>query len=113
MDLAKLLDKVKVFDFAKEMYFDERTAGNKTLSDKSLTRLLKSLAIMGFGISKMFQPANRNELCQKLNLLVQTKQAGTTSDIIIKQNIPTTDNLLEYKCISTKEQRFLLLESSN
>ena len=104
MDLAKLLDKFKVLVSAKEIYFDERAPGNKTLSDKSLTRLLKPLAIMGSGISKMFQPANRNELCQNLNLLVQKKQAGTTSDIIIKQNIPTTDGLLEYQCISTKEQ---------
>ena len=54
MDLAKFLDKFKVLDFAKEMYFDERAPCNKTLSDKSLTRLLESLAIMASGISKMF-----------------------------------------------------------
>ena len=54
MDLAKLLDKFEVLDFAKEMYFDERAPGNKTLSDKHLTRLLKSLAIMASAISKMF-----------------------------------------------------------
>ena len=77
-----------MLDFAKEKYFDERTAGNKTLSDKHLIRLLKSLAIMASAISKMFYPANRDELCQKLNLLVQTNQAGTTFDIIIKQKMP-------------------------
>ena len=42
VDLANLSDK-KMFDFAKEMYFDERVLGNKSTRDISLTRLLNHM----------------------------------------------------------------------
>ena len=53
VDPAKLLDKFKMFDFAKEMYFDERALGNENLRDESFTSLPKSFAIMTSGISKI------------------------------------------------------------
>ena len=35
-----------MFEFANEMYFDEKALGNKSTRDKSLIRLLKSPGIM-------------------------------------------------------------------
>ena len=47
-----------MFEFAKEMSFDEKALGNKSTRDKSLERLLKSPAIMASGISTIFLPGN-------------------------------------------------------
>ena len=46
VDLAKLTDKKLLFDFAKEMYFDEKTLGTESDRDKSLIRLPKLTAFM-------------------------------------------------------------------
>ena len=46
VDLAKLSDKKRLLDFAKEMFFNENVFGSKRTSDKSLMRLLKSPVIM-------------------------------------------------------------------
>ena len=97
-------------DFAKELSFDEKTLGNKSTRDKSLITLLQSPAIKVSGISTKFSPENPNELCDKLNFLLQEKQAGNNSDIIIEENIAIVDKPLEYKRISTTKHRFLLLK---
>ena len=61
-------------------------------------RLPKSPAIMASGISTKFFPENSHELCERVKLLPQEKQAGTISDMINK--------LLENKCISTKQHNY-------
>ena len=86
------------------MYFDEKALGNKNTWDKSPIRLLQSPAIMASGISRMFLPENPNELVGvRSKLLLQGKQAGNNSNIIMEQIIAIADKLLEYKSISTKQ----------
>ena len=48
VDLAKFSDKKLLYDFAKEMYFDEKTPVKKSTRDRSLSILLKSPNIMVF-----------------------------------------------------------------
>ena len=50
VDLASLSDKKLLYDFAKEMHFDERRVGNKSTRDKKLIKLLNSPAIMASGV---------------------------------------------------------------
>ena len=50
VDLANLLDEELLYDLAKEMCFDERASGKKSVRDESLKTLIKSPAIMVFGI---------------------------------------------------------------
>ena len=50
VDLASLLDKKLIYDFAKELYFDVKSMVNKSTQDRSPIRLLKSPAIMAPGI---------------------------------------------------------------
>ena len=52
IDLASLSDKKLMYDFAKEMHFDERRVGNKSTRDKTLIKLLNSPTIKASGISK-------------------------------------------------------------
>ena len=108
---ASLSDKKIMYDFAKEMHFDERRVGNKSTRDRTLKNLLNSPAIMASGITKtIFLSSDPNELCDRLKLLLQEKQAGNISDIINQEIIAIVDKLLEYKCISKKEHKQILIK---
>ena len=68
IDLASLSDKKLMYDFAKEMHFDERRVGNKFTRDKTLIKLLNSPTIKASGISKtIYLSADPNELYDRLN----------------------------------------------
>ena len=103
VDLASLQDKKIMYDFAKDMNFDLRAQSNKSTRDRTLTKLLKSPAIMASGVTTIFLSENPDELCNKLKFLLQEKQAGNNSDIISQEIVALVDKLLEYKCISKKE----------
>ena len=86
-----------MYEFAKELFIDERAIGNKSTRDKSPPSLLKSPGVMisasGFtscykkkSFSKTrFSSSVANELCDKLKVLLQEKQAGNNSDPFIKK----------------------------
>ena len=64
---ASLSDKKLMYDYAKEMHFDERRVGNKSTRDKTLMKLLNSPAIMASGVSKtLFLSSDPEELCDRL-----------------------------------------------
>ena len=46
VDLASLADKKLMYDFAKEMHFDQKAAGKKSTRDETLIKLLKSSGLM-------------------------------------------------------------------
>ena len=110
VDHASLADKKLLYDFAKEMNFDTKALGNKSTRDRTLIKLLKSPAIMASGVSNtIFLSSNPDELCERLNLL-QEKQAGNISDIINQEIVAIVDKLLEYKCISKKQHKQILIK---
>ena len=99
VDLASLSDKKLMFDFAKEIHFDLKAAGNKSSRDRTLIILVKSpgLMVSASGVSKtIFLSSNPDELCNRLKLLLQEKQAGNISDIINPEIVSIVDKLLEY-----------------
>ena len=111
VDLASLSDKKLMYDFAKEMHFDERRVGNKSTRDKTLIKLLNSPAIIVSGVSKtIFLSSDPDELCDKLKLLLQEKYAGNNSNIINEEIVAIIDKLLEYKCISKKQHKQILIK---
>ena len=80
----------------------------------SASSVLSSYKKESFSNSKSnFLSSDPNELCDKLRRLLQGKQAGNYSSINNEEIIAKTDKLLEYKCISTKQLRFLLLSCLN
>ena len=100
-----------MYDFAKEMYFDERGVGNKSTRDRTLIKLLKSPANMASGISKIIiLSSDPDELCNRIKLLLQEKNAGNNSNIINEEIVAIVDKLLEYKCISYKQHRKILIK---
>ena len=111
VDLASLSDKKLLYDFAKEMHFDTKAQGNKSTRDRTLIKLQKSPAIIASGVSKtIFLSSDPDELCNRLKLLLQEKQAGNNSDIINNEIVAIVDKLLEYKCISKKQHEQILIK---
>ena len=109
VDLASLQDKKIMYKFAKELNFDMSARGNKSTRDRTLTKLLKSPAIMASGVT-IFLLENPDDLCNRLKLLLQEKQAGNNSDIINQEIVAIVDKLLEYKCMSKKEHKQILIK---
>ena len=111
VDLASLSDKKLMFDFAKEMNFDKSRVGNKSTRDRTLITLLNSPAITGLGVSNtIFLSSDPDELCDRLKLLLHEKHAGNNSDIINVEIVAIIDKLLEYKCISKKQHKQILIK---
>ena len=113
VDHASLADKKLLYDFAKEMHFDMKAVGKIPTRDKTLIKLLKSpgLIVSASGVSKtIFLSSDPNELCDRLKLLLQEKHAGNNSDINNDEIVAIVDKLLEYKCISKKQHKQILIK---
>ena len=111
VDHSNQQDRKLIYELAKEMNFNMKEKGNKSDRDKSIVRLLKSPAIMASGISKtIFLSSDPDELCNRLKLLLQEKHAGNNSDIIDQEIVAIVDKLLEYKCITKKQHKLILIK---
>ena len=113
VDLASLSDKKLMYDFAKEMHSDVRAQGNKSTRDRKLIKLLESpgLIVSASGVSKtIFLSSNPNELCDRLKLLLEEKHAGNNSDRINDEIVAIIDKFLEYKCITKKQHKQVLIK---
>ena len=105
-----------MYNFAKEMNFDLKAIGKKFTRDRTLKELLKTpgLKVSASGVSKtIFLSSDLNELCDRLGLLLQEKQAGKNSknsDIVIHELVAMVDKLIEYKFLSKKQHKQVLIE---
>ena len=103
--------KKLIYQFAKEMKYDIKSTGRPSVRHNSMVRLLDQPAIMASGFSKtIILSSDPNELCNRLKLLLQEKQAGNNSDIINDEIVAIVDKLLEYKCISKKQHKQILIK---
>ena len=115
VDLASLSDTKILYDFAEKKYFDVKALGNISTKDRNIIRLLKlpSVMVSSSGISNTNSlPSDPNELCNWLNLLLLEKQARNKSNINNEEIVVIVDKLLEYKCISKKQQKQILDKSN-
>ena len=95
------------------MHFDTKAPGNKSMRGRNPINLLNSpgLMVSASSISKtIFLSSGPNELCERLKLLLQEKHAGNNSNIINDEITAIIDKLLEYKCISKKQHKQILLK---
>ena len=115
VDLASLQDKKLMYDVAKELNFDVRALGNKSTRDRTLIKFLKSpgLMVSASGSSNtLFLPSAPSNLYERIIILLQEKQAGNNSSIIYKEFIAISDKLLDYKCITRKQQKHILIKTN-
>ena len=104
-------DQKLIFEFGKEMNFNIRQKRRKSDRDKSMIKLLESPAIMASGISNIIiLSSDPDELCDRLKLLLQEIQVGNNSDLFNKEIVAIVDKLLEYKCITKKQHKQILIK---
>ena len=66
---------------------------------------------MASGISKTTSlSSDPDELCDRLKLLLEEKQAGNNSDIIDQKFVGIVDKLVDYKCKSKKQHKQILIK---
>ena len=111
VDHSNQQDRKIIYGFAKEMNYDIKSTGRPSVRHNSLIRLLDKPAIMASGISKtIFLSSVPKEMCDRLKLLLQEKHAGNNSDVINQEIVVIIDKLLEYKCISKKQHKQILIK---
>ena len=96
--LASLQNKKLIYDFAKELTLDTKAQGRKSTRDSTHIKLLKSpgLMISVSGVSKtLFFSSDLDEICNRLEILLQKKHAGNNFDIINDEIVAVVDKLLE------------------
>ena len=109
VDHSSPQDKKLIYEFAKEMNYDTKSTGRQSIRHNSFIKILDSPAIMASGISKtIFLCSDADELCERLKLLLQEKNAGNNSEIINEQIVVIVDKLLEHRCITKKQHKQIL-----
>ena len=104
-------DKSLIYEFAKEMNYDTKSRGRPTVIHNFVVKILNSPAIMASGVSNVIiLSSDPDELCDRLRLLLQEKHAGNNSDLINDEIVTIVDKLLEYKCISKKQHKQILIK---
>ena len=109
-NLSSPQDKKLIYEFAKEMNYDTKSIGRPSIRHNSVIKILESPAIMASGVTTIFLSENADELCNRLKLLLQEKHAGNNSDIINEEIVAIVDKLLEYKCITKKQHKQILIK---
>ena len=110
-DHSTAQDKKLIYEFAKEMKYDTKSTGRPSTRHESMIRLLDKPAIMASGISKtIILSSDPNELCDRLRLLLQEKHGGNNSNLIDEEIVAIVDKLLEYKCITKKQHKQILIK---
>ena len=111
VDHSSPQDKKLIYEFAKEMDYDTKSTGRPSTRHTSIIKILESPAIMASGISKtIFLSSDPDELCERLKLLLQEKNAGNNSEIINEEIVVIVDKLLEYRCINKEQHNQILIK---
>ena len=111
VDHSNQQDQKIIYEFAKEMNYETKSTGRPSIRHESMIRLLDKPVIMASGISKtIFLSSDSNELCDRLKLLLQEKHGGNNSNLIDEEVVAIIDKLLEYKCLSKKQHKQILIE---
>ena len=106
-------DKKLFYEFAKEMNYDTKITGRPSVRPNSVAKILNSPAIMASGVSNVIiLSSDPDELCDRLRLLLQEKHAGNNSDLINDEIVAVVDKLLEYKCISKRQHKQILIKGN-
>ena len=100
-----------VYEFGKEMKYKLKNKGRPSIRHNSMIRLLNQSPIKASGFSKaIILSSDANELCDRLKLLLQEKHGGNISNLIDEEIVAIVDKLLEYKCISKKQHKQILIK---
>ena len=111
LDHSNKQNRQIIYEFGKEMKYKLKNKGRPSIRHNSMITLLKQSPVEASGFSKtIFLSSDPNELCDRLKLLFQEKHAGNNSNLIDEEIVAIIDKLLEYKCISNKQHKQILIK---
>ena len=111
VDQSNQQDRKIFYEFGKELNYDTKSTGRPSVRHNSMIRLLDQPTIMASGFSKtIFLSSDPNELCNRLKLLLQEKHGGNNPNLFDEEIVAIIDKLLEYKCISKKQHKQILIK---
>ena len=111
VDHSNQQDRKIIYEFAKEINYDTKSTGRPSVRHNSMIRLLDQPAIMASGFTKtIILSSDPIELCDRLKLLLQEKHGGNNSNLIVEEIFAIIDKLLEYKCLSKKQHKQILIK---
>ena len=103
-------DKKLIYEFVTERNYDTKSIGRPSVRHISMVKILNSPAIMASRLPTIFLSENPDELFDRLRLLLQEKHARDNSDVIKDEIVALIDKLLEYKCITKKQHKQILVK---
>ena len=119
-DLLKLITDLKsnttgspdanpIVEFLVEIHFEIYARG-KSLRDRNLAKnFFNKRAVLASGLKRsetvIFLSQSPNELCKRLCLINQEKQAGNDANRFDNESTAINDKLLEYKCINATQHK--------
>ena len=109
VDHSNQQDRKRIYEVAKEMKYSVKNTGRPPVRHKSMISLLNQPPITASGFTIILS-SNPNEICDRLKLLLQEKHAGNNSNLIDEEIVAIVDKLLEYKCISKKQHKQILIK---
>ena len=113
VDHSNQQDRKIIYEFGKEMKYKLKNKGRPSIRHSSMIRLLNQPPITASGFTKtVFLSSDPNELCDRLKLLLQEKHGGNNSNLIDEEIVAIVDKLLEYKCLSKKQHKQILIKCS-
>ena len=93
------------------MKYKLKNKGRPSIRHNSMIRLLNQTPITASGFTKTkILSSDPNELCDRLKLLLQEKHGGNNSNLIDEEIVAIIDKLLEYKCLSKKQHKQILIK---
>ena len=103
------LDAKQIIKILDEMHFDLHANG-KTSRDKNLAKNYynKRALLASSDQEVIFLSDNPNEICDRLHLIIQEKQARNDTTRFDNELVAKIDKILEYKSItSTQHKKFI------
>ena len=100
-----------IYEFGKEMKYKLKNKGRPSVRHISMIRLLNQPPITASGFTKtIILSSDPIELCDRLKLLLHEKHGGNNSNLIDEEIVAIIDKLLEYKCLSKKQHKQILIK---
>ena len=100
-----------IYEFGKETKYKLKNKGRPSIRHNSMIRLLNQPPITASGFTKtIILSSDPNELCDRLKLLSQEKHGGNNFNLIDEEIVAIIDKLLEYKCLSKKQHKQILIK---
>ena len=101
-------DAKQIINFSDEMHSQIHTTGKSNRDRPLINDHHNKRALLASVQEVIFLSEHPNELCDRLCLIIQQKQAGNDTNKFDNEIVAILDKLLEYKSITSSQQKKIL-----